>query len=304
MKRLDIIALYKNHNVPFITTGNKHCLPGWVQTNCCFCMGPRNYHLGFNMINEYFNCWRCGWHPLDAVIATILKQTIYEARNTIQEYRTGKPTVPASAPIEIKRPTKIEVPGGTLMKPHLDYLKKRGFDNESIEWLVSTYKLKGTGPVGPDSFRIVAPIYFDGNLVSYQGRDYTEKSPLKYKACPKSLEIRDHKDCLYAMDLVKGDTVVIVEGIVDAWKLGPGAVATFGSAFTWAQVRLLVERWNRHVILFDPDADIEIHKLATAISGLCKTTTVAILKGWKDPGELTLEKGEEIMKKIMDENKK
>jgi len=297
MKSLNYQQLLSDFNIPFATTGSKHTMPGWINTHCPFCIGPKDYHLGFKIKTEHTHCWRCGWHPLDASVAALTNQTVFEARQTLTQYRTGRPILFTETKL-VQRPSHIDVPGGPLEQPHINYLKKRGFDDESIEWLINTYKIKGTGPIGPYNYRIIAPVYFDGNLVSYQGRDYTNKSPLKYKACPKEKEIRFHKDCLYAMDLAREETIVIVEGFVDAWKLGPGAIATFGCEFTWGQVRLLVERFKRHVILFDPDAETHIYKLSRAISSLCKTTSVAILKGWKDPGELSLEKGRELMQLI------
>lgn len=323
MKKLDIQSLLKDYNIPFASTGSKHTAPGWINIHCPFCEGQQDFHLGFHETKEYFNCWRCGTHKMETVIATLTGTTIYEAYTILNHYRTGRPIPLKSHAIALIRPNSVKLPGIPLLAtpttmpkltptipfilqnkgkaaivttPHLAYLKKRGFVGVNLSQLLATYGLYGTGPIGPYNYRIIAPIYFDGNLVSYQGRDYTGKSLLKYKACPKTEEIRDHKNCLYGMDLVKGETVVVVEGVVDAWKLGPGAVATFGQSYTTAQIRLLVERWKRRIILFDKDAKTQANRLATTLSGFSGETLMVTLNDYKDPGELSVENGQEIMK--------
>lgn len=302
MKKLNIQALLHHYNIPFATSGSKHTMPGWVNIHCPFCTGPKDFHLGFHEQREYTNCWRCGWHGLDHTIANITNQNIYEAKRVITQYRTGRPIqIKDVEAHEIHRPNKVKLPGGELEKVHLNFLKSRGFGVESIQWLVDTYKIKGTGPVGPYSHRIIAPIYFDNNLVSYQGRDYTNQSNLKYKACPKKDEVMEHQNCLYGMDLAMyTNFVVVVEGIFDVWKLGPGAVATFGTSFTWNQVKLLSERWKNRIILYDKDAEKKSIELGNTLSSLGGNTMVATLDAITDPGEFTIKEAQKIMKGIKD----
>jgi hypothetical protein len=319
MKQLDITSLLQDHAIPYTTTG-KNSSPGWINTRCCFCTDHSD-HLGFNLGKEIANCRKCGWHPLDATIAALLGTNVQDARSLIRQYRTGAPVRVEPTP-DLVRPNRVVLPGkplaippqfcatmpkrgpkmagGYIMPPPLKYLVKRGFTGDHLKQLIDTYQLRDGGVVGPYSHRIIAPVYFDGNLVAYQGRDYTGKATEKYKACPNAEAIRPVKDCLYGMDLAKGDTVVVVEGIVDMWKLGPGSVATFGTAFTLAQVRLLVERWGRRVILFDRDAKEQADKLANALSGFPGETVMATLDDLKDPGELSVEKGKEILQSLQE----
>ena len=319
MKSLDIIQLYKDYNISFLTSGNKHCSPSWIQINCPFCEGSKDYHLGFHKTKEYFNCWRCGGHKLDSTIAALTGFNIFAAKDLINQYRTGR-AVSLITPNNPQRTSKVILPGAKLtpidpknndvgghfstLSPEmvchgqaLAYLEKRGFKGQNLVDLLDTYNLHFTGPVGMYNFRIIAPIYFNGELVSYQGRDYTGKSQLRYMACKKSEEVKDHKNCLYAMDLATTDTVVIVEGIVDQWKLGKGAVATCGQAFTLPQVKLLVKRWPHRVVLYDKDA-VKAKELANVLSGFSGKTELACLNNLKDPGELTVEMGREVMKKL------
>lgn len=319
MKRLDIIKLYKDFHVPFMTKGNKHCSPGWVQVICPFCEGSKDFHLGFNISKEFYHCYRCGSHKLGPTIAALVGQSVSLTKEIIGRYRTGR-HFSEEISKEIPHASKVILPGASLdleiakkqsvggqissfdpvLTQHaraIEYLQKRGFIGHDLTDLIKTYNLHYTGITGAYNFRIIAPIYFDGDLVSYQGRDYTGLSLKRYMACPKLEEVKDHKSCLYAMDLVKTNTVVIVEGIVDQWKLGPGAVATFGQTFTLAQVKLLVSRWQRRIVLYDKGA-VQAVKLANILSGFSGKTELVSLNSEKDPGGLTVEKGKEIMRKL------
>jgi len=123
---------------------------------------------------------------------------------------------------------------------------------------VDDWGVKGTGPIslldGIDyKHRILAPITLNEKVVSFQARDITNKSHLKYMACPKRREIIDHKHTLYGLDQCSRTHGLVVEGIFDVWRLGPGAVATFGIEFTKQQVCLLVDRFARVTVVFDDD---------------------------------------------------
>lgn len=49
------------------------------------------------------------------------------------------------------------------------------------------------------------------------------------------------------------ESCIVIEGITGAWRLGPGALATFGAKYTKSQFRLLYSRFKKIFILFDPD---------------------------------------------------
>ena len=159
--------------------------------------------------------------------------------------------------------------------------------------------LLGTGPIGEYKFRIVAPIEFEGRLVSYQCRDITGRAALPYLACAQENEVRDHKHCLYGMDLVPGHSVVIVEGIADVWRLGPGAIATFGIGYTTEQVDLM-RRWKRRFVLFDsadPQALEKAEQLADMLSGFGGWTEILEIDS-SDPGAMDQEDANDLMKEL------
>jgi hypothetical protein len=145
---------------------------------------------------------------------------------------------------------------------------------------------------------------FQNRLVSYQGRDYTGKQALRYKACRKEKELIHHKHILYGWDQL-GDAAVIVEGITDVWRLGFGACCPFGIKYTPSQLRLLAEKKRRYV-LFDTE-DKQARKmgkqLARQLSIMVGYTEYVELddcewidpKAGRDPANMTQECADEIM---------
>ncbi len=197
--------------------------------------------------------------------------------------------------LKVKLPYKC----GVMGPPHRKYLKGRGYDPGHLE---DVWGLQGTTGLGPYKWRIVAPIYYKGQLVSYQCRDISDKHALKYMACPQAEEAQDHQTLVYGFDQVPGDTVVIVEGIADVWRLGPGAVATYGIDWTPAQANILRGFKNR-LVFYDANetpAAASAERLAGYLSGFRGSTEVLELEGASDPGAMDQEDADGIMKEIME----
>lgn len=294
---MNILKFLEDYHIDH-TTDHHHCSTGWVQVHCPLCPGNRNYHLGIRLDGERCNCWRCGGHLISPVIQHLLNCTVQEARNVIQKYEG--PPLPASAPVlsEEKHTiskTKLCLPIGSqeLSEQHTNYLVRRKFDPKK---LIHEWDLKGTLFLGAYKFRIIAPIYFQGKLVSYQGRDITEKSPLRYKTCPKTLEILHHKHCLYGIDKAKSDYIVVTEGITDVWRLGPGAVATFGIQWNLEQAKLLMN-YKRVFIMFDkqPQAKQQAEKLANFLALTSIEVHIITLDNSDDPAEMTQYEADKLM---------
>ena len=65
-----------------------------------------------------------------------------------------------------------------------------------------------------------------------------------------------YKDTVYAGHLATGDKVVVLEGVVDVWKFGPGAVATFGTGCKKSQI-LALTNWREVIFFFDLEKDAQ-----------------------------------------------
>jgi len=288
---MDIVRLLKDHYIPFSTSG-KNVTPGWVNTGCPICH-DKSDHGGFNATGKevYYHCWRCGWSPMPKVISKLLNITPSEAERLLQVY-SGKSTLP-----EIKIEKKpLVIPGGPLQSYHRDYLEKRRFDPDFV---IKKYGIKGTGPTGNFRFRLIFPITYEKIEVSYHSRDITGVAKLKTKACPKDQEIIPHKEIFYGLDFIQ-DTIVIVEGVFDAWRIGDGALATFGTAYSLAQVELLSSIQPKRVfIMYDaePLAQAKAKKLSSTLSSLGLETHIITLHHG-DPDDLTTDEVKSLREEL------
>lgn len=255
---MDIIRLYDDYNVDYVTEGHKHARPGWVNTTCPWCTGNPGYHLGYNEDDNYYFCWRCGWHPISATLAHLIHLTEREVRIIIQQYglrltkRVIDPTTETNK-LEFALPTGTDI----LTPSHRRYLIKRNFDPDKLERI---WGLQSTGPAsrldGLDyKNRIVIPYYWEGRMVSFDTRSVvTDASHGKrYKACPKEREIIPHKEILYGRQEEWKETGILVEGPTDVWRMGTSSFAVSGIQYTAKQVRLISRTFKRVAVVFDDD---------------------------------------------------
>ncbi|KKL57058.1 hypothetical protein LCGC14_2239220, partial [marine sediment metagenome] len=105
-----------------------------------------------------------------------------------------------------------------------------------------------------------------GETVSFVGADVTRQAKVPYKNASESESVIPIKSCLYNLDNAN-ETVILVEGITDVWRIGDGSVATFGKKVTDEQVNLLIrKRIKRVYILSDSDAYYDWKILAERIA--------------------------------------
>ena len=271
---MNIIQLYKDFNVPFATEGHKHCREGWVNTTCPFCTGNPGMHLGYNMADNYYVCWRCGWKATHKALALLTHVSEKEAKEIARKYG-GKSHVKSTVTVKVGQ-KKFRLPPSTapMNDRHKRYLTKRKFDPEVIEKI---WDVQGTGPISlmdgiSFSHRLVIPIYWENRIVSFQTRDITAKHSLRYITCPEQREIIKHKHIFYqAIPTKDSDACICVEGVTDAWRFGYGAIATFGIKYTKYQVREISKRFKKVFMVFDDDPQ--------AIKQSEKLTAELILRG-------------------------
>lgn len=272
----------------------------WIQVTCPFC-GDSGEHLGFNIEKEYFNCFRCGWHPVVETISELAGVPKWQAADIVERNRTGHHSYRLQNIRSGPLPKSVLLPFGTsaLGPYHRVYLRKRGFDESDIRQLEEKYNVRGTGPVGDFKLRIIVPIYHYQKMVTYQGRDITDKSKMRYRACSKEQEVRSIKSCLYAADFADKDYVVVTEGVFDAWKLGPRAVATFGTEVSWPQIKQLADRWKNRFIAFDQDdAGVAASKKLCSSLSVLHGKTYRVTYDASDPGSMKKEQIEKFWKEI------
>ena len=307
---MNIIKLYEDYNIDYKTEGHKHCRPGWVNVECPLCTGNPGYHLGFPLKGGPFVCWRCGSHSQFEVIQKLLNLTAKETYGILKQYK-GRVLTIADQKEDKKAPFLLPSKATALNTKHRNYLKRRGFDSDVIE---NHWGVLGTGPTSilydkeenkiiNFKQRLVIPIYWNGRIVSFQARDITDRSGVKYIACPKYREIIHHKHILYVnpinWEIMKGGRGVVVEGVTDVWKLGDFSIATFGIKYKMEQVRILAKHLKEIVIIYDfenqaqQQADVLIKQLEF------RGVQVAKEKIENDPGSLSYDDAKHLMKQIM-----
>ena len=297
---MDIIRFYTDNNIPHDTEG-KNVGAGWVNVQCPYCNDLSN-HLGFSLTGDFFKCWRCGWHPFKETLVKLSGLSYAQVEDTLHLYG-GKTPHHSSAPVtrEERRPNKLPSGAEPLKNAHKQYLTRRGFDPDQLE---QRWGLLGTGPVSSldetdYKHRIIIPIYWEGHRVSFTSRDITNKSPQRYKACPRERESVHHKDILYGKQHKWSNTGIWAEGPTDVWRLGVNAFATFGTEVTPRQVHQIAKHFQRVVILFDnePAAQTQANKLAAEVRLHGVKAEISVVKN--DPGAMKQDDADHLVREII-----
>lgn len=253
---------------------HKHARPGWIQIRYCPFCGSDNFHLGWNLSLSYANCWKCGGH---SGLKTLEK--LGAARESTKNLLGALDTRDYDGR-ERKRISLVEPKGrGPLWSSHRRYLRERGFDPEEI---VKTWEVEGIGIAGRLAWRLYIPINHLGARVSWTTRAIGTQ-PQRYLSASAEEEAMNHKELVYGMDYCH-HSIVVVEGPLDAWAVGPGAGALFGTAFTSAQVKLLSQIPYRF-ICFDSSHEAQSRgsELANQLSVFPGETQIIQLDA-EDPG--------------------
>ena len=106
---------------------------------------------------------------------------------------------------------------------------------------------------------------------------------MRYISASAEQEKINHKHLIYGQDFCH-HSIIVVEGPLDAWRIGPGAGALFGTAFTTAQVRKIVKYPYRYIV-FDSSAEAQrrARELAEQLSAFQGITETIELDA-EDPG--------------------
>ena len=293
------IQFFQDYDIDYVEEG-KNVGRGWVGLQCPRCHHDPSTHLGFNPESGAFSCWRCGRMSRVEAVKLLAGVDWSKAYKILRNYDGA--VQKRYTKTDKEKDIDVEFPRGTLdyfPKKHRKYLKDRNFDPD---YLINTWDLKATGKAGPFKYRIIAPIYYKNTLMSYQGRDITDKSDMRYKACPKDFERRHHKYCLYGIELAVSNNVLVVEGITDVWRMGMGSVCTFGTRFTDAQVLLLYHHFDRIFVWFDEteeESQLHADHLVRNLNVLGKDAEQITLDIEKDPADLSNKEAGYIMRDLL-----
>jgi hypothetical protein len=229
--------------------------------NCPSCMDrgepSHDIHkkLWVNVQKGEFHCYRCKWSgPMTRLIEKMSNIPFGETMKVLR----GEQLDPLDA-LNLKLYEEhydfdededdlheIEMPYGyiPIEGPH-PYLNKRG-----IPWKYAANHDWGFSKAGYTKDRIIVPTIMEGKVVYWQARATWEEpgnKDFKKVLNPKGVSA---KSILYNYDIAKThETIVIVEGFIDAVKTGPNAMATNGKRLHAEQVEWLRKTGAQRIIM-------------------------------------------------------
>jgi len=179
-----------------------------------------------------------------------------------QVQKASQERTDSSKPVGITEPLSPESAGGK-------YLTGRGFD---VTELVRLWGVCGIAQPNPGARwladRIAIPVTSSGTVVGWQYR--TPYNPAK-GGTPKYLSFFSKSQYVYGLDqAASSDKLVLVEGVTDVWRYGPGAVCGFGKVLSESQIQVLAENSRDRSIVVVPDTNDpeSVHKLTASAVNL------------------------------------
>jgi len=282
VRRMTIQDLLDEWGIPYKMQGeHQHATRGFVQIDCPFCSPDSGkFRLGIRIESESCSCWTCGFHRLGDTLLEITKEpwaVIWKWLKQIGSSGIGR--LPTEKP-QI-RPIRLPTGRSPLSLVHRRYLAGRGLDADLV---ASRWGLEGIGIHAILGWRIFIPIHLHGKIVSWTTRAIGNH-PVRYlSADPKRDGGLSIKHLLYGEDYARY-AIVVVEGPADVWRIGPGAVATFGTAYSQEQIARLA-RYPVRVVCFDaePQAQRTASRLCEQLH-LFPGETYQVKLPSGDPGE-------------------
>jgi hypothetical protein len=147
--------------------------------------------------------------------------------------------------------------------------------------------------------RILIPIIWNNQQVSFTTRDITGRHPLRYMACLEERELIHYKDIIYGKQERWRSAGICVEGPFAVWRFGFNSFATFGINYTARQLRVIAKTFKRVGVAFDPEpqAKTQADKLVADLR--FRNVDAFRIDLLKDPDELSQEEINYIVKQVI-----
>lgn len=270
MKTLTLQEIIRHH-IQLRETTN-----GWYQVLCKVCNdhGRKGLRAGFRFDGDTvgYNCFNCGhtasFNPeenrtMPQKMVTVLdafsvpkddwQQVLFTALQQEGKHTERKQQFTSIEPTEVELPpffSRIDPNGDEFDQYAIEYLR----DERTIDWQDYPFYI-GRKTSHPGSLkwhaRLIVPIFKDGKLVYYFGRDLTGLRSRKYL----NPDIQ-RENVLYGYERLLTDTdepIYIVEGWFDAWHLQ--GVAVFSNKMTPNQIRWIQRSKRPKVVIPDKYGD-------------------------------------------------
>lgn len=292
---MNLRELLNQYDVPFKEHGeHEHATAGWLSVDCPACSPRMNrFRLGINLSYLYCSCWSCGPKRLFDVLVEITGA----GRKGIGEVIGKLDRVSIQRRWEHRG--RLKLPGGVgpLLPAHLKYLRRRYFNPDELS---RVWGVQGIGKDARHPWRLFIPIHFHGEVVSWTTRSLSDNHGRRYWSASPDQEAIPHKRCLYGWDYVK-HAAIIVEGPTDVWRIGPGAMCTFGTSFTPSQLTLM-SQLVRAVVVYDnePAAQRQAERIANTLAPVVSEVFVVTLPE-ADPGSASERNVARLRRRFLDD---
>ena len=291
---MDVQSALRELRIPIAPDDHHHSTRRFVNIDCPHCSPDSNkYRLGISLTGEYANCWTCGRHSVVESLVVIVGAS---RRGVVLDlFRSITPEQPRERVVSSNR---LVLPRGVedIRAQHRRYLERRGYD---VQKLVNLWGIRGIGVTPPLSWRVFIPIMQHGRMVSWTTRSICDDVERRYWTAKESESIVSRNDLLYGEDYCRHG-VIICEGPLDVWKVGPSAVASLGTSFSQSQLRRL-KKYSRRVIVFDSDDEAQRRALKlwdVLDSPNANGQTINVVLDSKDPGSATKREIQKLRKLI------
>lgn len=242
---------------------------GWCTTLCKVCndAGRKGPRAGFKFDNHsiVYNCFNCGisgsYTTNDKVLSDHMSQIVaaydipeFEINNVLFQNNTTTP-IPTDQNPTNTYPSTIKLldcfypltddANDDWCQYSIQYLSERQVDWKSQPFYCVKYP--NNKALNKWFGRLIIPIYYNNEVVFYQGRDLTDSAQLKYIS-----PAVNRSNILYGYHNIEeksNECLFVVEGWFDAVNLN--GVAIFGNKLTQQQINLL-NRTNRTKVVI-PD---------------------------------------------------
>lgn len=291
---MNLEKVLEDLNIPFKRAGeSQHVSPGWLGIICPHCgEGTSNYGMGLNTSSFAVNCWKCGKHRLFETLRIASRTDNRTLGEVLSGLTPERPVERTLGPLKTVLPTGRE----PFSAHHKQFLRERGFDSVQIQ---KTWGIEGIGQSGGRySWSLFIPAWITGGkeIVSWTTRSVGAQK--RYDSAPSQCEKIPLKTILYGEHLAS-HAVVVCEGPLDAWAVGPGGVATCGVGITDAQI-IRLAKYPVRVICFDRElsAQNRAEEVCRALAPFPGQTLNVTLTG-KDASRSPIKEIRELRKRFL-----
>ena len=262
---------------------------GWMKSRCPFC--GKEMKFGINLGLNRTNCFRCGEHP-SAVDLVMHLEGLERYTDVVRflENEQFSGYVFKEEAFELKGRKELYLPEGfkllnqgtsTLAKSARAYVKRRGFDIDTVSKMGWGY-----GTKGKYFGYLIIPFHEKGQLTYFNARLFIGNGP-RYNNPDTSESGLGKSFIIYNKDALEMyKTVFICEGAINAQTMGERGIASGGKAISRYQINEIIKSpVERIIILFDPDAKHNAIDLALKLVQYKKVKVVFLPEG-KDVNDL------------------